>query len=233
MLYQASHLMAQDTLIRDMKDLEQIVGLQTDKPLKRAFMPYGGIKMAEEALQIYGYTPNENFHKIFTEYHKTHNQAVFDAYTPEMLAARHTHIVTGLPDTYGRGRIVGDYRRVALYGIDSLSLGRKRIRLTVAMATCLMMSSVREKSFQSRLSSQRDEGYGCSHTDMIFQSQLQTLKRLFSGYTSDTLQLSRLRTVQLCQLDVYLHSLISTLREILRLVSLQRLRLRSLSIISQ
>ena len=102
------------------KDLEQIVGLQTDEPLKRAFMPYGGIKMAEEALQMYGYTPNENFHKIFTEYHKTHNQAVFDAYTPEMLAARHTHIVTGLPDTYGRGRIVGDYRRVALYGIDQL-----------------------------------------------------------------------------------------------------------------
>ena len=102
------------------KDLEQIVGLQTDEPLKRAFMPYGGIKMAEEALQMYGYTPNENFHKIFTEYHKTHNQAVFDAYTPEMMAARHTHIVTGLPDTYGRGRIVGDYRRVALYGIDQL-----------------------------------------------------------------------------------------------------------------
>ena len=102
------------------KDLEQIVGLQTDEPLKRAFMPYGGIKMAEEALQMYGYTPNENFHKIFTDYHKTHNQAVFDAYTPEMMAARHTHIVTGLPDTYGRGRIVGDYRRVALYGIDQL-----------------------------------------------------------------------------------------------------------------
>ena len=102
------------------KDLEQVVGLQTDEPLKRAFMPYGGIKMAEEALQMYGYTPNENFHKIFTDYHKTHNQAVFDAYTPEMLAARHTHIVTGLPDTYGRGRIVGDYRRVALYGIDQL-----------------------------------------------------------------------------------------------------------------
>ena len=83
-------------------------------------MPYGGIKMAEEALEMYGYKPNENFHKIFTDYHKTHNQAVFDAYTPEMMAARHTHIVTGLPDTYGRGRIVGDYRRVALYGIDQL-----------------------------------------------------------------------------------------------------------------
>ena len=103
-----------------MKDLEQVVGLQTDKPLKRAFMPFGGIKMAEEACEMYGYHPNPQLHKIFTEYHKTHNQAVFDAYTPEMRAARHSHIVTGLPDTYGRGRIVGDYRRVALYGIDQL-----------------------------------------------------------------------------------------------------------------
>ena len=103
-----------------MKDLEQVVGLQTDKPLKRAFMPYGGIKMAEEAAETYGYKVNPKFHKIFTEYHKTHNQAVFDAYTAEMRKARHSHIVTGLPDTYGRGRIVGDYRRVALYGIDFL-----------------------------------------------------------------------------------------------------------------
>ena len=103
-----------------MKDLEQVVGLQTDKPLKRAFMPYGGIKMAEEAAETYGYKVNPKFHKIFTDYHKTHNQAVFDAYTAEMRKARHSHIVTGLPDTYGRGRIVGDYRRVALYGIDFL-----------------------------------------------------------------------------------------------------------------
>jgi len=103
-----------------LKHWEQIVGLQTDEPLKRAFMPYGGIKMAEEALEMYGYTLNPSLHKIFTEYHKTHNQAVFDAYTEEMQTARHTHIVTGLPDTYGRGRIVGDYRRIALYGIDQL-----------------------------------------------------------------------------------------------------------------
>ena len=103
-----------------MKDLEQIVGLQTDKPLKRAFMPYGGIKMAQQAASTYGYEVNEKYDKIFNEYHKTHNQAVFDAYTDEMKVARHTHIVTGLPDTYGRGRIVGDYRRVALYGIDFL-----------------------------------------------------------------------------------------------------------------
>ena len=103
-----------------MKDLEQVVGLQTDKPIKRAFMPYGGIKMAEESCENYGYTPDPELHKIFTEYHKTHNQGVFDAYTPEMRAARRSHIITGLPDTYGRGRIVGDYRRVALYGIDYL-----------------------------------------------------------------------------------------------------------------
>ena len=103
-----------------MKDLEQIVGLQTDKPLKRAFMPYGGIKMAEQSCEMYGYKPDPLLHKIFTDYHKTHNQAVFDAYTPEMKIARHNKILTGLPDTYGRGRIVGDYRRVALYGIDYL-----------------------------------------------------------------------------------------------------------------
>lgn len=103
-----------------LKDLEQIVGLQTDKPLKRAFMPYGGINMAKQSCEMYGYTPNPELIKIFTEYHKTHNQAVFDAYTPEMRAIRKNKIVTGLPDTYGRGRIVGDYRRVALYGIDTL-----------------------------------------------------------------------------------------------------------------
>ena len=103
-----------------LKELEKVVGLQTDKPLKRAFMPYGGIKMAEQSCENYGYKPNPELHKIFTEYHKTHNQGVFDAYTPEMRAARSSHIITGLPDTYGRGRIVGDYRRVALYGIDGL-----------------------------------------------------------------------------------------------------------------
>ena len=107
------------------KALEKIVGLQTDKPLKRAFMPYGGIKMAEESCTTYGYTPDPELHKIFTEYHKTHNTAVFDAYTPEMIRARHCKIMTGLPDTYGRGRIVGDYRRVALYGIDRLIEGKK------------------------------------------------------------------------------------------------------------
>ena len=118
-----------------MKELEKIVGLQTDKPLKRAFMPFGGIKMAEEACEMYGYHVNPKFHKIFNEYHKTHNQGVFDAYTPEMRAARSSHIITGLPDTYGRGRIVGDYRRVALYGIDQLIAWKERDKLNCGDGT--------------------------------------------------------------------------------------------------
>jgi len=108
------------------KDLEKVVGLQTDKPLKRAFMPYGGIKMAEQACTTYGYQPSEKLHEIFHTYVKTHNDGVFDAYTAEMKHVRHNHILTGLPDTYGRGRIVGDYRRVALYGIDFLIAEKKK-----------------------------------------------------------------------------------------------------------
>ena len=109
-----------------LKNLEQIVGLQTDKPLKRAFMPYGGIKMAVQAAETYGYNVSDKLKEIFTKYHKTHNTAVFDAYTPEMMKVRHAKILTGLPDTYGRGRIVGDYRRVALYGLDYLIEEKKK-----------------------------------------------------------------------------------------------------------
>ena len=109
-----------------LKDLEQIVGLQTDKPLKRAFMPYGGIKMAVQAAETYGYNVSDKLKEIFTTYHKTHNTAVVDAYTPEMMKVRHAKILTGLPDTYGRGRIVGDYRRVALYGLDYLIEEKKK-----------------------------------------------------------------------------------------------------------
>lgn len=110
----------------NLKELEQVVGLQTDKPLKRAFMPYGGINMAEQSCKMYGYQPSDKLHEIFTKYHKTHNQGVFDIYTPEMKKARHNKILTGLPDTYGRGRIVGDYRRIALYGIDRLIEAKKK-----------------------------------------------------------------------------------------------------------
>lgn len=102
------------------KDLEKIVGVQTDKPFKRAFMPFGGIRMAEDALKAYGFETDPEMHKIFTEYHKTHNQGVFDAYTPDMRKARHYKIVTGLPDAYARGRIVADFPRIAIYGIDRL-----------------------------------------------------------------------------------------------------------------
>ena len=109
------------------KDLEKVVGLQTDKPLKRAFMPYGGIKMAEQACETYGYKVSDKIKDVFHNYEfKTHNQGVFDIYTPEMKVARHNKILTGLPDTYGRGRIVGDYRRVALYGIDALIEGKQK-----------------------------------------------------------------------------------------------------------
>ena len=108
------------------KDLEAVVGLQTDKPLKRAFMPYGGSRMAEQACSTYGYEVNENLKHIFSTYVKTHNDGVFDAYTTEMKHVRHNHILTGLPDTYGRGRIVGDYRRVALYGVDFLIAEKKK-----------------------------------------------------------------------------------------------------------
>ena len=112
--------------ISEDKTLEKVVGIQTDKPLKRAFMPFGGIKMAEQACETYGYTPDGELHRIFNEYVTTHNQGVFDAYTPEMKSVRHNKIITGLPDTYGRGRIVGDYRRVALYGIDYLIEQKKK-----------------------------------------------------------------------------------------------------------
>ncbi len=113
------------------KDLEQIVGFQTDEPFKRALQPFGGIKMSEGALKAYGYEIDPEVKRIFTEYRKTHNQGVFDAYTPEMRTARSCAIITGLPDAYGRGRIVGDYRRVALYGVDFLIEDKRNVLNTL------------------------------------------------------------------------------------------------------
>ena len=125
------------------KDLEKIVGLQTDKPFKRALQPFGGIRMSEEALNMYGYTLDPQVKEIFTKYRKTHNDGVYDAYTPEMRAARSAHILTGLPDTYGRGRIVGDYRRVALYGVDYLI--RKKEQDKLAMNGVMTPDKVRDR----------------------------------------------------------------------------------------
>ena len=113
------------------KALEKIVGLQTDEPFKRALQPFGGIKMAEQALNMYGYELDPEIKNIFSKYRKTHNDGVYDAYTPEMRRARKAHILTGLPDTYGRGRIVGDYRRVALYGVDYLIAQKETDKLNM------------------------------------------------------------------------------------------------------
>lgn len=125
------------------KDLEKIVGLQTDKPFKRSLQPFGGIRMSEEALNMYGYTLDPEVKEIFSKYRKTHNDGVYDAYTPEMRAARSAHILTGLPDTYGRGRIVGDYRRVALYGVDYLI--RKKEEDKLAMNGVMTPDKVRDR----------------------------------------------------------------------------------------
>lgn len=125
------------------KELEKIVGLQTDKPFKRALQPFGGIRMSEEALNMYGYTLDPQVKEIFTKYRKTHNDGVYSAYTPEMRAARSAHILTGLPDTYGRGRIVGDYRRVALYGVDYLI--RKKEADKLAMDGDMVPNKVRDR----------------------------------------------------------------------------------------
>ncbi len=113
------------------KDLEKIVGVQTDEPFKRSLQPFGGIRMSEGALEMYGYTLDPQVKEIFTKYRKTHNEGVFDAYTPEMRAARSAHILTGLPDAYGRGRIIGDYRRVALYGVDYLIQKKEEDKLAL------------------------------------------------------------------------------------------------------
>jgi len=168
------------------KELVKIVGLQTDKPLKRAFMPRGGIKMAEKACETNGYTPDPAFHKIYTEYCRTHNEGVFDAYTPEMKTARHNKIITGLPDAYGRGRIVGDYRRVALYGIDAL-IEEKRKDLSNIGHSAMTDDAIRlreEVSMQIKALSQMKtmaESYGYDISKPA-KNALEAAQWLYFGY---------------------------------------------------
>ena len=194
------------------KDLEKIVGFQTDKPFKRSLQPFGGIRMAMNACEQNGYTVDPEVVKIFTEYRKTHNQGVFDAYTPEMKLARHAAIITGLPDAYGRGRIIGDYRRVALYGIDYLVEDKKD-----QLATSLVRMTSKNIRLREELSEQ-----------IRALGELKKLRKLSSGCTSATLLLLRSRTVLLCHLAELLHLLIYTSREIWTEVSSQSRRLRSL-----
>ena len=179
----------------DLKDLEQVVGLQTDKPLKRAFMPFGGARMAEEACRTNGYEPSEDLHKIFTEYVRTHNQGVFDAYTPEMKKARHNKIITGLPDTYGRGRIVGDYRRVALYGIDFL-MEKKAEDFANCGDGTMTDDVIRQREEISRQYQALGEMKKMAEIYGYDISKPATRKP-YSGCTSATWQQSRHRTAQL------------------------------------
>ena len=167
------------------QSLEKIVGLQTDKPLKRAFMPNGGIRMACQAAEQYGYVIDETIKNFFLKYRKTHNDAVFDVYTPEMRACRTAHILTGLPDTYGRGRIVGDYRRVALYGVDYL-ISQKEFDKT------LYVGEMTEEKIRTReeiaeqiraLKALKDmaASYGCDISKPATNAQ-EAIQALYFGY---------------------------------------------------
>ncbi|TVR08333.1 MAG: formate C-acetyltransferase [Phormidium sp. GEM2.Bin31] len=146
--------------------LEQIVGLQTDKPLKRAIMPYGGIRVVKKSLAAYGYDLDPETEEIFTKYRKTHNDGVFDAYTPEIRRARHSGLITGLPDSYGRGRIIGDYRRVALYGIDRLLLDKQEQQASLELDAMDEDTIRRREELSEEMRSLQDlkemaAAYGC------------------------------------------------------------------------
>ncbi|MBQ7831060.1 MAG: formate C-acetyltransferase [Clostridia bacterium] len=167
------------------KDLEKIVGVQTDEPFKRSLQPFGGIRISESALQIYGYELDDSVREIFSKYRKTHNEGVFDAYTPEMRAARSAHILTGLPDGYGRGRIVGDYRRVALYGVDYLIQRKEEDKL--AMGGTMTPDKVRDREEVSeqikalKALKEMAATYGCDISKPAETAQ-QAIQALYFGY---------------------------------------------------
>ena len=167
------------------KDLEKIVGVQTDEPFKRSLQPFGGLRISESALQLYGYELDPSVKEIFTKYRKTHNEGVFDAYTPEMRAARSAHILTGLPDGYGRGRIVGDYRRVALYGVDYLIQKKEEDKL--AMGGTMTPDKVRDREEISeqikalKALKEMAATYGCDISKPAETAQ-QAIQALYFGY---------------------------------------------------
>ena len=167
------------------KDLEKIVGVQTDEPFKRSLQPFGGLRISESALQLYGYELDPSVKEIFTKYRKTHNEGVFDAYTPEMRAARSAHILTGLPDGYGRGRIVGDYRRVALYGVDYLIQKKEEDKL--AMGGTMTPDKVRDREELSeqikalKALKEMAATYGCDISKPAETAQ-QAIQALYFGY---------------------------------------------------
>ena len=167
------------------KDLEKIVGLQTDEPFKRSLQPFGGLRISESALQLYGFELDPEVKDIFTKYRKTHNEGVFDAYTPEMRAARSAHILTGLPDGYGRGRIVGDYRRVALYGVDYLIQKKEEDKL--GMSGAMTPDKVRDREEVSeqikalKALKEMAAAYGCDISKPAETAQ-QAIQALYFGY---------------------------------------------------
>jgi len=169
------------------KSLEKIVGLQTDKPLKRALQPFGGIRMAETSCKSYGYEVDKEVTDIFTKYRKTHNQGVFDVYTPEMRAARHAGILTGLPDAYGRGRIIGDYRRIALYGIDRLIEDKVEQHASVHGAMTPEKIQLKEELAEQirALEEMKELGkiYGCDISKPAQNAQ-EAVQWLYFGYLS-------------------------------------------------
>jgi formate C-acetyltransferase len=174
-------------------ELEQVVGLQTDKPLKRAIMPLGGIRVVKDSLKAYGYELNPKTEEIFTKYRKTHNDGVFDAYTREMRLCRHSGIITGLPDAYGRGRIIGDYRRVALYGVDGLIDDKK------AQLKSLELDVIDEDTI--RLREEISE-----QIKALFQLKTMAASYGCSGYILATSQLSKNKMVRRCLWDEFRRS---------------------------
>lgn len=168
------------------KELEKIVGFQTDEPFKRALQPFGGIRMSELALEAYGFEIDPKIKKIFTEYRKTHNQGVFDAYTAEMRAARSCGIITGLPDAYGRGRIIGDYRRIALYGVDRLIADKKEV-LNIRLEGSMSEENIRDREETSEqiralMSLKKMAGiYGCDISKPSMSAQ-EAIQAVYFGY---------------------------------------------------